>query len=260
MGIMPLFKLDGKRALITGASRGLGKEIALALAEAGADTIIVARDGAVLEKTAEEIRAFGHEVGTIKADISIPEEAERMAERAARDYGAIDILVNNVGNRTMDIPTEDVSYDGWKSMVDLNLTHCFICSKIIGREMIKRRKGKIINIASVAGPLVNVKGIYGRAYETSKAAVAAFTKSLAADWAPYNINVNAIAPGFFLTDINREWFAKKPDLGKATNAQIPMGRFGEPPEIGPLAVYLASDASSYMTGSVVVIDGGLTLW
>jgi NAD(P)-dependent dehydrogenase (short-subunit alcohol dehydrogenase family) len=258
MGVISLFNLEGRRALVTGASRGLGKAIAVALAEAGADTVIVARDGDMLEKTAVEIRSIGRKVGTVKADISIPEEAERMSVDALRRYGNFDILVNNVGNRTLDVPTEDMSYEDWKSMIDLNLTHCFLCSKIIGREMIARKKGKIINTASISGMIVN-PGVFGRAYETAKAGVIALTKSLAADWAPYNINVNAIAPGFFLTDINREYFEKKPGLAESINAKIPMGRCGDPMEIGALAVYLASEASSYMTGSILVIDGGLTL-
>jgi gluconate 5-dehydrogenase len=258
MGVISLFNLEGRRALVTGASRGLGKAIAVALAEAGADTVIVARDGGVLEKTAKEIRSIGRQVGTIEADISIPEEAEKMSADALREHGHFDILVNNVGNRTVDIPTEDLSYEDWKSMIDLNLTHCFLCSKIIGKEMIRRKRGKIINTASISGMIVN-PGVFGRAYETAKAGVIALTKSLAADWAPYNINVNAIAPGFFLTDINRDWFERKPELAEAVNAKIPMGRCGDPKEIGALAVYLASDASSYMTGSILIIDGGLTL-
>ncbi len=259
MGVMSLFSLEGKRALLTGASRGLGREMALAMAEAGADTVVVARKQAALDKTAEDLRRFGHEVGTIQRDIGRPADAQSMAEQALAEFGPIDILVNNVGNRTIDIPTEDLSFEDWQRVVDLNLSHTFLCSRIIGKTMIERRKGKIINIASMSGIIIN-RGIHGRTYETAKAAVAHFTRALAADWAQYNINVNAIAPGYFLTDINREWFRKKPELGKAVLDQIPMGRCGEPPEIGPLAVYLASDASNYMTGSVVVIDGGFTVW
>ena len=259
MGVMSLFKLDGRRALITGGSRGLGKEMALALAEAGADTVIVGRDESVLENTAQELKAFGHEVGTIQADISTPEGATEMAENALSQYGHIDILVNNVGGRRIDIQTQDMSLEDWQRIVNLNVTSCFLCCKIIGKEMIERKKGKIINTASISGIIIN-KGIYGRVYETSKAAVVAFTKTLAADWAPYNINVNAIAPGYFLTEVNRNWFKEKEGYKEDVVAQIPMGRAAEPEEIAPLAVYLASDASSYMTGSVLVIDGGVTLW
>jgi gluconate 5-dehydrogenase len=164
-----------------------------------------------------------------------------------------------VGDRPASVPTEDLSLEDWEHVMDLNLTHCFICSKLIGREMIKRRKGKIINTASMSGIIVN-RGVFGRTYETSKAAVIAFTKALAADWAPYNVNVNAIAPGYFLTEPNRRWFIEKPELKKIVEESIPIGRLGQPEEIGGLAVYLASDASNYMTGSVILIDGGYTLW
>ena len=259
MAVLSLFDLHGKRALVTGGSRGLGREIALALAEAGADILIVARNEETLARTATEIRTYGHQADCICADISRPEQAAEMAESALREYGHFDILVNNVGNRLLDIPTEDLELTDWQAIVDLNLSQCFACCKVVGTEMIKRRRGRIINIASISGIIVN-RGIHGRAYETSKAAVRAFTKTLAADWAPYNINVNAIAPGFFLTEINRNWFNKKPELEKTVTDQIPMGRCGEPQEIGALAVYLASEASSYMTGSVIVIDGGFTLW
>lgn len=259
MGMMSLFSLEGKKALLTGASRGLGKEMALAMAEAGADTVIVARERTALDKTAEELRRFGHKVGTIQRDISRPADAKSMAEQALEEFGPFDILVNNVGNRTGDVPTEDLSFEDWQYAIDLNLSHAFVCSKIIGRAMIERKRGKIINTASISGLIIN-RGIYGRTYETAKAALIHLTRALAADWAPYNINVNAIAPGYFLTEINREWFRKKPELGKAVLEQIPMGRCGEPYEIGPLAIYLASDASNYMTGSVVVIDGGFTVW
>ena len=259
MGVMSLFSLEGRKALLTGASRGLGREMALAMAEAGANTVIVARERTALDKTAEELRRFGHEVGTIQRDIGRPADAESMAEQALEEFGPFDILVNNVGNRTIDVPTEDLSFEDWQRVVDLNLSHTFVCSKIIGRAMIERKRGKVINTASMSGLIIN-RGIHGRTYETAKAAVIHFTRALAADWAPYNINVNAIAPGYFLTEVNREWFRKKPELGKAVLEQIPLGRCGEPHEIGPLAVYLASDASSYMTGSVVVIDGGFTVW
>ena len=259
MGVLSLFDLKGRKALVTGGSRGLGREIALALAEAGADIVIVARNEETLAKTATEIRACGHQAGTICADISQPQQAAEMAESALREYGHFDILVNNVGNRLLDIPTEDLEFTDWQAIVDLNLNQCFACCKIVGREMIKRKRGRIINIASISGIIVN-RGIHGRAYETSKAAVRAFTKTLAADWAPFNINVNAIAPGVFLTEVNRNWFIKKPELERTITDQIPMGRCGKPSEIGALALYLASEASSYVTGSVIVIDGGFTLW
>jgi gluconate 5-dehydrogenase len=259
MSIFDRFRLDGKRALITGGSRGLGRAMAQALTEGGADLVLVGRDAANLQSTTHDLAAFGHRVDTIASDITTPAEVQRMCERALADFGPIHILINNVGGRRISIPTEELPLADWQRIMDLNLTSAFLCCKLLGGEMVKRRTGRIINVASISGLVVN-KGIYGRTYETSKAALIAFTRTLAVDWAPHNITVNAIAPGGFLTDPNRRWFTEKPELRQSFESMIPMGRLGEADEIGPLALYLASDASSYMTGAVVVIDGGYTLW
>jgi gluconate 5-dehydrogenase len=259
MSVFEKFRLDGKRALITGGSRGLGLAMAQALAEAGADLILVGRESESLQNAGRELGDFGRRVDLLSADISTPEEAERMCRQALEEFGPIHILINNVGGRRINIPTEQLPREDWQRILDLNLTSAFLCCKLIGGEMVKRRAGKIINVASISGMIVN-KGIHGRTYETSKAALIAFTKTLAVDWAPYHVNVNAIAPGGFLTDPNRRWFSEMPELKTTFEGMVPMGRLGEPEEIGPLALYLASDASSYMTGSVLVIDGGYTLW
>jgi gluconate 5-dehydrogenase len=182
-----------------------------------------------------------------------------MCDAVLARLGPIHILINNVGGRRISIPTEELPLEDWQRILDLNLTSVFLCCQLIGKEMVRRRSGTVINVASISGMIVN-RGIHGRAYETAKAALVAFTKTLAVDWAPYNVRANAIAPGGFLTDPNRRWFREKPELKDTFESMIPMGRLGEPDEIGPLAVYLASDASSYMTGAAVVIDGGYTLW
>jgi gluconate 5-dehydrogenase len=259
MSVWDRFRLDGKRALITGGSRGLGKAMAQALAEAGADLVLVGREPMRLQAAGRELEAFGHRVDLVAADISTPAEAQRTCERVLADFGPIHILINNVGGRRISIPTEDLALEDWQRIIDLNLTSAFLCCKLIGGEMVKRRAGKLINVASIAGMIVN-RGIFGRTYETSKAALVAFTKTLAVDWAAANVQVNAIAPGGFLTDPNRRWFSEKPELRDLFTSLVPMGRLGEPEEIGPLALYLASDASSYMTGATLVIDGGYTLW
>jgi NAD(P)-dependent dehydrogenase (short-subunit alcohol dehydrogenase family) len=245
--------------MITGGSRGLGRCMAQALAEAGADLLLVGREPESLEKAQTELSSLGRQVDTIVGDAGIPGEAERVCRQAVERSGTIDILVNNVGGRRISVPTEDLQLKDWQHIIDLNLTSAFLCSQAIGRGMIERRRGSIINVTSISGLIVN-RGIHGRTYETAKAAMTAFTKTLAVDWAGHNIRVNAIAPGGFLTDPNRRWFREKPELHDIFVAQIPMGRLGEPDEIGPLAVYLASDASSYMTGATLVIDGGYTLW
>ena len=171
----------------------------------------------------------------------------------------IDILVNNVGGRRLDVAIEDTDLATWQKFVDLNLTHCFICTKMIGGAMLERRAGRVINIASISALIAN-RGIGGRHYETTKAAVIQFTRAVAADWAPRGVNVNAICPGLFMTEPNRTWAKNSPDVIRTFVGAIPMGRAGEPEEIGPLAVYLASPASSYVTGATCVIDGGYTLW
>jgi gluconate 5-dehydrogenase len=259
MGVFDRFRLDGKRALITGGSRGLGLAMARALAEAGADLVLVGRELDSLQAAQRELAPFGRAVDLLKYDISTPDEAQRMCTDALGRFSPISILISNVGGRRISIPTEELPLEDWQRILDLNLTSAFLCCKLLGGAMVQRRSGTIINVASISGMVVN-KGIHGRTYETSKAALIAFTKTLAVDWAPYQVRVNAIAPGGFLTDPNRRWFREKPELKATFEGMVPMGRLGEPDEIGPLALYLASDASSYMTGSAVVIDGGYTLW
>ena len=260
MTLFDRFKLTGKRLFITGGSRGLGRAMALACAEAGADVVLVGRDAASLEKTAGEIQALGRRAWTINADVSQPGECESACEQALRDYGPIDILINNVGGRRQNVSTEEMPLEMWQQLIDLNLTSVFLCTKLIGGAMVARGKGgRIINIASI-NALVAGRKIAGRHYETSKAAVVQFTRATAADWAPHGITVNAILPGGFMTEANQRWKQIHPEVIETFLAQIPMGRYGEPEELGPLAVYLASDASAYMTGASLVIDGGYTLW
>jgi NAD(P)-dependent dehydrogenase (short-subunit alcohol dehydrogenase family) len=260
MGILDRFRLDGKRAVVTGASRGLGRSMALALADVGADVVITGRTQATLDATAAEIRSLGRQAWTVRADMSIPAECQATCELILRDFGPIDILINNVGNREVSMAIEAEPLATWQQMVDLNLTSCFLGTKLIGGAMLARGKGgRIINIASISALIAN-RGIGGRDYETSKAAVLHFTRCAAADWAPYGITVNAICPGLFMTDVNREWNERRPEVIEAFVKNVPMGRTGEPDEIGPLAIYLASPAAAYVTGAAYVIDGGYTLW
>ena len=259
MGIWDRFRLDGRRALITGGSRGLGRAMAQALAEAGADLVLVGRDLQSLDQARQELEGFGHAVDILAADLESPEAAEAMCRQALAEHDPIHILINNVGGRRVNVPTEAMPLADWQRLMDLNLTSAFVCTRQIGGAMLPRKWGRIINVASICGT-VATRGIHGRHYETAKAAVLGFTRALAADWAPLGITVNAIAPGAFLTEPNRRWFREKPGFQKEIEALIPMGRLGQPEELGPLAVYLASEASSYMTGAVVFVDGGYTLW
>ena len=259
MPVLDRFKLAGRRALITGGSRGLGLEMARALGEAGAEVIIAGSDEAHLESARDVLSGESVSVKTVQADLSRPEEAERLCDVLLRDFPAIDILINNVGGRRINTPTEDLALEDWQRILDLNLTQAFILTKRLGAAMIPRRWGRIINISSI-NAFWPGKAMRGRSYETAKGALTMFTKAVAADWAVHGITVNAIAPGPFLTDANRRWIGERPEFENEIAGSIPMGRWGRPEEIAPLALYLASDASSYMTGSVLVIDGGKLLW
>jgi gluconate 5-dehydrogenase len=260
MGLFDRFRLDGRRMLITGGSRGLGREMALAIAEAGADVVLVARDEASLSATAEEIRRLSRQAFTIPCDVGQSDACQAMCEQALADYGPIDILINNVGGRRINVPTTQLPLEKWREIVDLNLTSTFVCTRFIGGAMVARgRGGRVINIASISGLIVN-RGIGGRGYETAKAGVIHFTKTTAADWARHGVTVNAICPGFFMTEPNQRWSREHPKLMEMYREQIPMGDFGAAEDLGPLAVYLASDAARYVTGAAVVIDGGYTLW
>jgi gluconate 5-dehydrogenase len=260
MSVLDKFRLDGKRLFITGGSRGLGREMVLACAEAGADCVLVGREHATLTKTAEDVRAVGRQAFTIQADVSNTTECEAACQRALAEFAPIDILINNAGGRRQNIATEEMPLEVWRELMDLNLTSTFLCTKLIGGAMVARGKGgRVINIASI-NALVAGRKIAGRHYETAKAAVVQFTRATAADWAPHGVTVNAILPGGFMTDANLRWKQLHAEVIEAFQQQIPMGRYGEPHELGPLAVYLASEASAYMTGAALVIDGGYTLW
>lgn len=259
MGVLDRFRLDGRRAVITGGSRGLGLAMAQALAEAGASLVIGGRSQEHLDEARAHLEPFATQVDTIVADIATPEAATAFCEQVLERFSPVDILINNVGGRRVNFPTEEMPLDQWQQIVDLNLTQAFICTKMIGGAMLPRKHGRVINIASISG-LVAGAHMRGRSYETCKAALAMFTKAVAADWAPHGVTVNAIAPGTFLTDANKRWFQQKPELKIEIESTVPMGRLGEPDEIGGLALYLASDLSSYMTGSLIVIDGGRILW
>lgn len=260
MSILDRFRLTGKRLFITGGSRGLGREMALAIADAGADVVLAGREASSLESTADDIRKLGRSAFPIIGDVGQPDECEAICERVLSEFAPIDIVINNVGGRRINVPLEDQTLEQWQQLMDLNLTSTFLCMKHLGGAMVQRgRGGRIINVASISGMIAN-RGIGGRSYETSKAAVIQLTRAAAADWAPHGITVNAICPGGFMTAPNVRWASEHPDVITKFREQIPQGDFGQPEDLGPLAVYLASDASRYMTGAAVVIDGGYTLW
>ncbi|MCH7726203.1 MAG: SDR family NAD(P)-dependent oxidoreductase, partial [Planctomycetes bacterium] len=212
MTIFDRFRLDGKRLFITGGSRGLGREMALAIADAGADVVLVGRDGESLEKTADDIRQLGRVAETIQADVGKTGDCQQACGKALDNHGPIDILINNVGGRRENIPTEEMPLEKWQELVDLNLTSCFLCTKLIGGQMIERGNGgRIINIASINSFVVG-RGIAGRHYETCKAAMVQFTRATAVDWAKHGITANAICPGGFMTEPNIRWSQIHPEV------------------------------------------------
>jgi len=255
MNVKELFDLRGEKAIVTGAAQGLGEQMALGLAEAGADIAVVDINADGAAKVSESIRNLGRESIFIKADVTKVSDVENMVKIVKDNFRKIDILINNAGV-TGNIPAEKMEKEEWDRVVEVNLSGVFICAQVVGREMIKQKKGNIINISSMSGLIVNRPQPQIH-YNTSKAGVIMITKSLAGEWAKYNIRVNAIAPGYMRTPLVDKVF---PKYGKDWSSLIPMKRIGDPSEIKGPALFLASKASSYVTGSVLVMDGGYTLW
>ena len=248
--MMEIFSLKGRKAFVSGASRGLGREMALTLAEAGADVALAARNIEGLNETATLIRKMGREALVCPMDISKFEDIERAVSDAVKAFGHIDILINNSGIAG-ESPVVDLTPEKWDRVMDVNLKGHVFCTKAIGHHMIENKYGKIINIASIFG-LIPV--IYNSLYTVAKAGLILFTKTIALEWVRFNIQVNAICPGYFLTDLNREFF--QTPAGQKVINKIPMRHLGDPKEIRGVTLLLASDASNFMTGSVIVIDGG----
>ena len=255
MNVLSMFDLKGEKAIVTGGGQGLGREMALALAEAGADVAVVQRRVEVAEQTAEEIRKLGRDSLAMKVDVSKAEDVKNMVAVAKDRFGEIDILINNAGI-SQGIPALDMTEEDWDSMIDIHLKGTFLCSQMVGREMVKQKKGSIINIASMSGFIINRPQPQAH-YNTAKASIAHLTKSLAMEWAKFNIRVNAIALGYMKTPMLKRGSDK---IAEEWLSLSPMGRFGEPYEIKGLALFLASKASTFMTGTTIVIDGGYTCW
>ncbi len=257
MNVLSMFDLKGEKAIVTGGGQGLGREMALALAEAGADVAVVQRRVEVAEQTAEEIRKLGRDSFAMKVDVRKAEDIRNMVAAAKDRFGKIDILINNAGI-AHHVPAEELSEEDWDRMIDINLKGVFLGSQMVGREMIKQRKGSIINIASISGFIVNRPQPQAH-YNTAKAGIIMLTKNLAVEWAKYNIRVNAIAPGYIKTPLLAQNLGPG-KIGEEWVKLTPMGRLGEPFELKGLALFLASKASSFVTGTTIVIDGGYTCW
>lgn len=246
---MDLFSLEGKVALVTGPGKGLGKTMAFALAQAGADIVGIGRGS--METISKEVQALGRRMHCIEFDLLNTDDIPKVAQEAINAFGSVDILLNNAGITPIEV-AEDYKESDFDRAMNLNVKALFILTQEIGKHMISKRAGKIINICSIQSI---IGGNNVSAYVASKHAVAGITKSFGNEWGKYNINVNGIAPGFMVTDNTKELRESK-DLTEMIDRRIPMQRWGEPEDLMGTVVFLASNASNYITGQLVVVDGG----
>lgn len=246
------FNLSGRKAFVTGGARGIGKSISLALAGAGADIAVVDLDIDEARRTVDELKALGVDAFAIKTDVTSPYDVDQMINKILCRFGTIDIAVNNAGI-AFNEKAEDMSYESWKKVLDVNLTGVFLTAQAAGRVMINNGSGSIINTASMSGHVVNQPQPQC-GYNASKAGVIMLTKSLAVEWAPYHVRVNCISPGYMATEMTLKATQWIPGWIEATPAK----RMGYPEELQGAVIYLASDASAFTTGSDMIIDGGYT--
>ena len=248
-----LFDLTGRVALVTGASRGLGRSIAVGLAEAGADLVITSRTISDVEAVAQGLTSTGRKVLPIQMEVTRGDDVEAGVSRAIKHFGKIDILVNNAGINIRK-PVLELTEDDWDQTLDTNLKGCFLVAKAVGRHMVARKRGSVVNTASMMASVVHAER---GAYASSKGGLVQLTRVLAVEWAAVGVRVNAICPGPFLTELNKA-ILDDPEKVKYFMDRLPMKRFGAPEELVGSVVFLASDASSYITGTTIYIDGGWT--
>jgi NAD(P)-dependent dehydrogenase (short-subunit alcohol dehydrogenase family) len=252
MNVKQSFDLTGRVAIITGGAVGLGRQMAEGLAEMGANLVLCARKKERCEQAAEEMQRMGVKTLALGCDVRNPASIHGVVDATVAAFGRIDILINNAGV-SWGAPVEEMTLEQWNKVIETNLTGTFLCSQAVGKVMIRQQRGKIINIASVAGLGGSPPQLQAIGYHASKGGVIVFTKDLAWKWAKHNIHVNAIAPGWFPTHMSEVVIQRGRD---ALLAGIPLGRFGNDQDLKGAAVFLASDASDYVTGHVLVVDGG----
>lgn len=255
--VRQLMNLEGRVAVVTGGATGLGLQMATGLAEAGSNVVICSRKRENCEQAAAELEKLGVKALAVGCDVTKQAEVEAMRDAVLKSFGRVDILVNNAG-RAWAAPPEETPLDRWQQVFDLNITAPFLCAQALGREMIRAKRGRIINIASIAGLVGrNPRAYSSIAYGTSKGALVNFTRDLAVKWAQHNIQVNCICPGFFVTPLNQKLYERNRE---AIEREIPLGRTGGPDDLKGIAVLLASDASAFITGAIIPIDGGAVAW
>ncbi|STO11544.1 2-dehydro-3-deoxy-D-gluconate 5-dehydrogenase [[Flavobacterium] thermophilum] len=254
MHVLDLFKIEGKTAIVTGGGRGLGEQIAVGLAEAGANVVVCSRKVEACEQVKEKLEQLGVRSLALKCDVTNPDDVQHVVETTVKEFGGIDILVNNSG-ATWGAPVEEMPLEVWQKVMNVNVTGTFLMSQAAGKVMIEKQSGgAIINIASVAGlggthpDILNTIG-----YNTSKGAVITFTRDLAAKWGKHGIRVNAVAPGFFPTKMSRVVLEQ---VGQKVLEHTPLGRFGGEDDLKGAVLFLASPASAFVTGALLVVDGG----
>lgn len=254
MSYLDRFRLDGRQALVTGGARGIGFATAEALAQAGASVVLTDRDADAAENAALQLREAGLDVSADRLEVTDSAAVNALAET----YPKIDILVNNAGIARSNEPAEAMTDDVWSSVIDINLNGVFWCCRAFGAQMLERGKGTIVNVGSMSGYIVNRPQEQSQ-YNASKAAVHQLTRSLAAEWAPRGVRVNAVAPTYIETEMN-SYVYDDPELMRHWIGGTPQNRMGRPDEVASVILFLASDAASLMTGSIVLADGGYTCW
>ena len=252
-------QLDTRTALITGGGTGIGFSIARRFHAEGASVVICGRREKVVAEAAGRISPGGERVLAIQADIGSESDVAALVRRTLEWRGRLDILVNNAGAMRINKPPEGTSLEEWRSVIDTNVTGTFLCCREAGKAMIRQKRGWIVNIGSMSATVVN-RYFHGGSYEVSKSALHMLTKVLAVEWARYNINVNAVAPGYYDTEPNRDFFAERKELHDKVLELIPLGKLGDIEQLAGLILTLVTDTTAYMTGAVIPVNGGYTIY